>query len=88
MNLRIIEENKDRLELEIEGEPHTLTQLLATQAWKERGEAASIKEHPFMKEPKIVVMGRGPRKILERSAKSIQRQCDEFKEEFIRALKK
>jgi DNA-directed RNA polymerase subunit L len=87
MNLIKSESEKNELILEVEGESHTLTQLLSKEAWQE-GEAASVKEHPFMKEPKIIVRGRAPKKILERASKRIQEQCDEFKTEFSRALKK
>jgi DNA-directed RNA polymerase subunit L len=87
MFVSVVEETKDKLKVEVKGESATLTQLMAKQAWKEGGEAAAIREHPFMVEPKILVMGTNPRKILEKSAKSVEEQADEFKAEFKRALK-
>lgn len=88
MHLEVVEQEKDMLKIELKGESNTLTQLIATQAWQKGGEAAAVQEHPFMEEPKIVVMGSNPKKILEKSAVAIQDQCDEFKQEFTRALEK
>jgi len=88
MNIKVLEDNKDVLKIEFEDETETLTQLLATQVWKEGGEAAAIREHPFLENPKIVVMGSNPSKILDKAATSLEEQCDELKEEFKRALEK
>jgi DNA-directed RNA polymerase subunit L len=87
MQVSVVEENKEKLKVEVKGESSTLTQLIAKQAWKEGGEAAAIREHPFMVEPKILVQGTNPRKILEKSAKAVEEQADEFKAEFKRAIK-
>lgn len=86
MQVSVVEQEKDKLKVEIKGESATLTQLLARQAWEEGGEAAAIREHPFMIEPKILVKGTNPKKILEKVATAIEEQCDELKEQFRRAL--
>jgi DNA-directed RNA polymerase subunit L len=88
MNIKVLGENKEMMEIEFEDESETLTQLLATQVWKEGGEAAAVREHPFIENPKIVVMGSNPTKLLDKAATSLEEQCDEFKEEFKRALEK
>lgn len=88
MNVEVLEKDKEKLKLEFRGETQTITQLLATQVWKEGGEASSLQEHPFMEEPKLVVLGTNPEKLLKKASSSIIEQCDEFKEEFQRALKK
>ena len=88
MNVKVLENNKDLLKLEFEDETETLTQLLATQVWAEGGEAAAVREHPFIEKPKLVVKGSKPEKLLLKSTKALQEQCDEFKEEFKRALEK
>lgn len=87
MKLNIIEEDNENLKLEVEGESETLTHLIAKEVWEKGGEGAPVREHPFMVEPKIFVKGKNPRKILEKCAKSIEAECDEFKEEFRRSLK-
>jgi DNA-directed RNA polymerase subunit L len=88
MNIVVLEESKEMVKVEFKDETETLPQILATQVWKEGGEASSIREHPFTENPKIVVMGSNPIKLLEKAATSLQEQCDEFKEEFKRALEK
>jgi len=88
MNIKVLEDNKEMLKIEFEDETETLTQLLATQVWKEGGEAAAVREHPFIENPKIVVMGSNPTKLLDKAATSLEEECEEFKEEFKRALEK
>jgi len=88
MNLKVLEDEKNKLKLEVEGETPTLTQVISTQVWKEGGDAAALKEHPFMEEVKILVLGSNPRKLLEKATTALEEQCDELKEEFQRALKK
>ncbi|MBR9682760.1 MAG: hypothetical protein GOV02_03730 [Candidatus Aenigmarchaeota archaeon] len=88
MNLNILEEDKEKLKLELKGDTGTMTHLLAKRVWGEGGQAAAIREHPFMKEPAIVVVGNNPRKLLTKAATSIVANCDELKEEFRRALSK
>ena len=87
MQVSVVEEGKEKLKIEVKGESATLTQLIAKQAWEEGGEAAAVREHTFMVEPKILVTGTNPRKILEKAATAVQEQCDEFKEEFKKAMK-
>lgn len=88
MNIKVLEDNKEMMKIEFADETETLTQLVATQVWKEGGEAAAIREHPFIENPKIVIMGSNPTKLLDKAATSLEEQCDEFKEEFRRALEK
>jgi DNA-directed RNA polymerase subunit L len=88
MNIKVLEDSKEKLFLEFEDETETITNLLATQVWKEGGEAAAIREHPFIENPKLVVMGNNSRKLLEKSSTALEEQCEEFKEEFKRALDK
>jgi len=88
MNIKVLEENKEMMKIEFEDETETLTHLLATQVWKEGGEAAAIKEHPFIENPKIVIMGSNPVKILDKASTSLEEECEDFKEEFRRALEK
>ena len=88
MNLNVLEEDKEKLKLELRGDTGTMTHLLSKTVWEEGGQSAAIREHPFMKEPTIVVVGKNPRKLLSRSADSIIARCDELKEEFRRALSK
>ena len=88
MNVKVIEDTKEKLILEFEDETETVTNILATQVWKEGGEAAAIREHPFIEKPRLTVMGSSAKRMLGKASTAIQEQCDEFKEEFERALKK
>ena len=88
MNIKVLEEDKERIKIEFMDETETLTQIVATNVWREGGEAASVKEHPFLENAKIVVMGKNPKKILKKAATALETDCDEFKEEFQRALQK
>lgn len=87
MQVSVVEDEKEKLKVEVRGESVTLTQLIATQIWQEGGQAAAFREHPFMVEPKILVEGSNPRKLLEKAAKVVEGQADELKDELKRALK-
>ena len=88
MNIEVLEKDKEKMKIGFKDETETVTQLLATQVWNEGGEAAAVKEHPFIENPKLVVMGKDPTKILEKASTALEEQCEEFKEEFKRALEK
>ena len=88
MNIKVLEDEKEKLLLEFEDETETVTNLLATQVWKSGGEAAAVREHPFIESPKLVVMGKNPKRLLEKASTALEEQCDEFKENFRRALEK
>ncbi len=85
MQLKAVKDEKEFLEIEVVGESHTLTQLVAKSA--EGGDVAAVLEHPFMAEPKLIVSGTNPKKILEKSAARIQKDADEFSEQFKKAVK-
>lgn len=85
MILKTIKDEKEFLEIEVAGESHTLTQLVAKTA--EGGDVAAVLEHPFMAEPKLIVSGANPKKILEKSAARIQKEAEEFSEQFKKAVK-
>lgn len=88
MNIEVLENEKEKLKIEFKDETETVTQLLATQVWKEGGEAAAVREHPFIENPKIIVMGKNPKRVLKKASTALEEQCDEFREEFRRALEK
>jgi len=87
MQVSVVEESKEKLKVEVKGESNTLTQLIAAEIWKLEGQSAAFREHFFMSEPKILVEGSNPKKLLEKAAKSVEEQTDQMKEELKRALK-
>lgn len=62
MELKVVKESEEgkRLLLEVQGETETLTHLLREHLWElaEVSEAAHIKEHPLLAEPKLLVRTR------------------------------
>jgi DNA-directed RNA polymerase subunit L len=92
MQLRVVKEDDSKLILEVKGETVGFVNLLRDELWKDKNvsEAAYIKEHPYLSEPKVFVkVNKGsPRTALEKAAVRIEDQAKEFKEEFKRALKK
>ncbi|NIM46934.1 MAG: DNA-directed RNA polymerase subunit L [Candidatus Aenigmarchaeota archaeon] len=88
MNIKVLENKKEKLLLEFEDETETVTNLVATQVWQEGGEAAAIREHPFIENPELVIMGRNPKRLLTKASSALEAQCDEFKEKFRRTLEK
>jgi DNA-directed RNA polymerase subunit L len=92
MEVKITKEEKDTILVELGGETISFANLLRQESWddKSTSEAAHMKEHPYLSQPKVFVKSsRGlPREILEKSAERIADQTKEFKEEFKKALKK
>ncbi len=88
MNIEVLEDQKDKLRIELKDEGMTLASLVSKQVWVEGGEAAALKEHPFMAETRILVKGSNPRKLLEKSATAIEEKCDELEAAFKKALQR
>ena len=87
MNIKILEDEKEKFAVELGGDNQTVSQVVAKQVWAEGGEAAAVREHPFLLEPKIIVHGSNPRKLLQKAADAVAEQCDELEKEFKRAMK-
>lgn len=89
MKLELIEKGKDKLIFELIGETHTFMNLLRENAWKSGSRQASyVVEHPYLSEPKFMVLAKDPKKTLERATQLIIDQTTEFEKEFKRALRK
>lgn len=88
MEVNILERDKEKMKIEVKGESFTLTQLLAKTLWQQGAEAATLKEHPVLEQPKIIVKASNPKKALEKAASSIEDMCEELKKDFKSALKK
>jgi DNA-directed RNA polymerase subunit L len=92
MELKKVKEDSKTLLLEVVGETFTVTNALREQLWEDKSvsEAAQIREHPYLSQPKIWVRTeRGsPVAALEKAAEKISELAKEFREEFKKALKK
>ncbi len=92
MELTTKKQEKNLLELEIKGESIGFINLIKEEMWNDKSveETASVKEHPYMSEPKLYVKMSGssnPVVAIEKANKRIIAQVDELKGEFERALK-
>ena len=88
MHLKVISEDKEKLKIEVSGDSQTLTQMISRAITDAGGDAAAIREHPFMKEPEILIMGPKPKKVLQDASQSLIDQLEEFENNFSNALKK
>jgi DNA-directed RNA polymerase subunit L len=86
MHLHVVEDQKERLKVELEGETETITSMIAKEAWQ-HGDAAAVRDHPFMANPAIVIKGKNPKSILKKGAVAAEEKCEEFIEEFKKANK-
>ena len=92
MELKVVKEDEKTLVLELKGQNTTLTSLIKDELWNDKNvsEAAQIKEHPYLANPKIFVKVSSGTTItaLSKAAKRVEKHAAEFSEEFKRALKK
>ena len=92
MELSVIEQDEKRLILEVKDESTSFANMLRAELWNDKSvsEAAHIKEHPYLGQPKILVKTeRGsPKVALEKASVRVLDKAKEFQEEFKRALKK
>ncbi|MCX6820851.1 MAG: hypothetical protein NT016_02795 [Candidatus Aenigmarchaeota archaeon] len=91
MELKSVKESDDTLLLEVKNETVTVTNVIKGELWDDENvkEAAQIKEHPYLAEPKIFVkVSKGkPVVALDKAAERVIKQIDEFSESFKKALK-
>ena len=85
MEIKILEDKKNKIMFEIKGEDHTVANLLRKELWKDahvKGAAYNI-EHPLVGVPKFVLQtdGEDPRKVLKTAIKKIQKQLAKTKDE-------
>ncbi len=87
MKLEIIVNEKDTLEFFIEGERHTLPNLLKETLSKQAGVefVAYRLDHPIDKKARFILKGKNPKKLLEDAIKEIQTQISDFQKAFEKA---
>jgi len=89
MELKVIEKKKDRMKIEVQGENHTLLNVLRENAWKAGADQASYMiEHPYMAQPKITVKANNPKRVLTSAAQSLSDDTKSFLTAFKRACKR
>lgn len=87
MEIKVLEETKNRMVFEIPGESHTLCNALKNELWKDahvKLATYSIK-HPLIGIPKMIVETDSettPRKALAKAAKALKERVSDFKTSF------
>jgi len=84
MKLEIVTNEKDNLEFYIEGERHTLTNLLKEKlSENESVDFVAYKlDHPSDTKAKFVLKAKNAKKVLIDTLKEIEKEFDSFKKEF------
>ncbi len=81
MEIRIIEESKEKILFNLEGETHTLCNLLV----KKLNEDKNVKyatysiDHPLVGEPKVMIEGKDVRAALKKAISELNSTADELK---------
>lgn len=92
MELKKLKEEDNKTLVEVIGETFTVTNAIREELWKDNSvsEAAQVREHPYLSNPKIfVAMKRGSAEnALEKASDRLVEQAKEFSAEFKKALKK
>jgi len=89
MEIKILEESKGKLEIEITGEDNTLCNALRDELWNHDVDSAAYNiEHPLISNPTMLVEGSGDlRKKFVSSSDSLRKLFKEIKDNFDSALK-
>lgn len=92
MELKKLEDDEKRLLIEFDGETVAFANMIKDKLWEDSSvkETATIKEHPYLSKPKILVeTSRGsPQTALEKATEKLIEETKEFRDKFKDALKK
>jgi DNA-directed RNA polymerase subunit L len=93
MKINILNEEKKRMEFEIEGESHTLCNILRQELLNDDNVKVAVYRitHPLLKTPHFLIETNGsetPREALVKAAKRIIKTNEKFVEAFSSAFKK
>ena len=92
MELKKVKEDEKTLMVEANGESFTLTNAIRDYLWDDKNvsEAAQVKEHPYLSQPKIFVKtSKGsPMAALEKATGKVIDISKEFEQKFKESLKK
>ena len=92
MELKKLEDDGKKLIIEFQDETVAFANMVKDKLWEDSSvkEAATIKEHPYLSKPKILVeVSRGsPQTALEKTTEKLLEETKEFGEKFKGSLKK
>ena len=92
MKVKVLEEKKNRLTIEIKGEGHAFCNALKKELWNDSHVKVSAYKiaHPLVGVPTLVVETDGkeaPKKALTEAAKRLGKETDKFKTAFLKGVK-
>ena len=83
MEIKVLEEKKNKLVVEIEGETHTLCNALVKELWNDKHvKNTGYKiDHPLVGKPNLMVEtdGADPRKTISAAVKRLVKASEDFK---------
>jgi len=89
MELRVLQKKPDKLRIEVEGETHTLLNLLTEYAWEAKASQASyIVQHPYLSQPELIIKSKNPKKTASNAAQILIDRSLDFRTAFGRAIKR
>ena len=91
MELKFIEDKKNRVVVEIKGETHTFLNVLKDELWNDDSVKVSAYrvDHPLIGSPKLIVetSGESAKDALIKAAQRLQKQFDKFGSEVSKVVK-
>ena len=89
MEISVLKEEKNKIEVEIVGEDHTLCNVIRDELWNQDVSIAAYNiEHPLISNPTILVEGSGDlRKKMVNASSSLRKLFKEVKDNFDKAAK-
>jgi len=91
MEMKVLEDTKNRLVIEMKDEDATLCNAIRKELWNDESvkAAAYSVEHPSLKTPKIIVetSGKDPRQALLDAVKRLKKTNEKFKNSFLKEIK-
>jgi DNA-directed RNA polymerase subunit L len=92
MKVKVLEDNKNKLVLQVKGEGHAFCNALEKELWNDKHvKVAAYKiEHPLVGTPTVFVETDGketPKKALIESAKRLGKLTNNFKSAFLKGVK-
>jgi len=92
MNIETVKKEKNAAKIELKDASVGFAHMIKEELWNDKrvDEAAAMKEHPYMENPKIYVKTKrtSPERVLKDAAKELSNKTKDLKTNFKRAFKK
>jgi DNA-directed RNA polymerase subunit L len=91
MEVKVLEEKKDKIVFELKGSSHTICNALKNELYNDKHVkvATYAVKHPLVNVPKFIVEtdGENPRKVVVDATKRLKKVCEKFESEFSKEVK-